>query len=74
MEELLTDEDLAKMSEHRFYFNMSLKDRLKIRNNMEALKAKHNISMSKVFRKVMLDFMDNDEFLKYIELIDDTVG
>ena len=74
MEDLLTDEDLAKFSEHRFYVNMSLKDRLKIRDNMETLKKKHNISQSEVFRTVMIKFMNDDEFLKYIGLLDDTVG
>ncbi len=69
MKESLTDEDLAKLKEHRFYVTMSLKDRLAIRDNMQNLKTKHDISLSKLFRKVMLEFMNDDDFLRYIGLL-----
>ena len=71
---LLTDDELEAISEHRFYFSMSLRDRIKIRDNMESLRKKHRISMSKLFRKVMLEYMNDDEFLKLIGLLDNPTG
>ncbi|OHE09364.1 MAG: hypothetical protein A2513_04345 [Sulfurimonas sp. RIFOXYD12_FULL_33_39] len=72
--ELLTKEDLAKVSEHRFYFRMSLEERMRIRDNMNNLKSKHELSMSEVLRKVMLEYMNDDEFLRFIGLLEQPTG
>ena len=68
-EKLLTEEELNEVTQHRFYISMSLKSRLKVRDNMEELKEKYNISQSKVLRKVMLEYMNDEEFLKYIGIL-----
>jgi len=72
MEDLLTDEDLAKVEQHTFYVNMTLKERLKVRDNMEQIKMRHDdikLNQSKVLRKVLIEFMNDDDFLKYIGVI-----
>ncbi len=66
-EALLTKEDLDKVSEHRFYFTMSLRHRIRIRRNMQSLKKKHDISLSDVFRKVMLKGITDADFVESIK-------
>ncbi len=76
-EALLTEEDLSKVTEHRFYITMSLRDRLKVRDNMEDMKKRHKgkaLTMSKVLRKVMLEYMNDDEFLEYIGILEKPTG
>ena len=68
-EALLTEEDLANVTEHRFYVNMSLSDRLKIRDNMLKMKKEHRVPMTEFLRVIMLKYMNDDEFLKYVGLI-----
>ncbi len=68
-EKLLTEEDLDEVTQHRFYISMSLRNRLKVRDNMEELKEKYDLSQSAVLRKVMLEFMNDEEFLKYIGVL-----
>jgi len=68
-EALLTEEELNKVEQHRFYISMSLRERIKIRKNMEELKEKHNISQSALLRKVMIEYMNDEEFLKYIGIL-----
>jgi len=72
-EKLLTKEELQEVSQHRFYVVMTLEQRIKVRKNMEELKERHkniNLSMSEVLRKVMLEYMNDDKFLKYIDVIE----
>jgi lipid II:glycine glycyltransferase (peptidoglycan interpeptide bridge formation enzyme) len=72
MENELTEEELSKIDQHRFYVNMSLKERLQVRDNMDALRERHNdikLNQSKVLRKVMIEFMNDDDFLRYIGLL-----
>jgi len=73
-EALLTEDDLKKISEHRFYVNMSLKDRLEIRKNMEQLRAEHKIYMSDVLKTVMLKYMNDKDFLNFIGLLEKPEG
>lgn len=72
MEKLLTDEDLAKVVQFRFYVNMTLKERLQVREKMDNLRERHNnikLNQTKVLRKVLIELLDDDEFLKSIKLL-----
>jgi len=72
-EKLLTKEDLQEVSQHRFFVVMTMEQRIQVRKNMEEMKERHDdikLNLSKVLRKVMLDYMNDDEFLKYIGLIE----
>lgn len=72
MENELSEEELSKVDQHRFYVNMTLKERLQVRDNMDALRERHNdikLNQSKVLRKVMIEFMNDDDFLQYIGLL-----
>lgn len=59
-----TEEELSKVSEHRFFVKMSLKNRLKIKRNMDRLRAEHRVTLSDVLRKVMLERLNDENFLK----------
>ena len=65
----LSDEDLEKEREFAFYVNMTLIEREEIRKNMKKLKSEIKIPMSRVLKKVLLEHMNDKEFLKYINLL-----
>jgi len=72
MEKELTEKDLAQVDQHTFYVNMTLKERLQVRDNMDKMRERHNdikLNQSKVLRKVLIEYMNDDEFLKYIGLL-----
>lgn len=76
-EALLTEDDLSSVTEHRFYITMSLRERLKVRDNMADMRKRHRkigLSMSAVLRKVMLEYMNDDDFLEYIGVLDKPIG
>ena len=66
-ETLLDKEDMEKVSEHRFYFKMSLRNRIRIRKNMEQLRKRRGLSMSEVFRIVMLKAIKDDDFIEILK-------
>ena len=73
-EKLLTDEELDHKSEHRFYVKMRLRDRIQIRDNMDKFKIKYKSSLSEVLRKVMLEHLDDEEFIEYLGIHKRTEG
>jgi len=67
-----TEEELETTDQYRFYINMTLRQRLKARDNMEDLKTRHDnikLNQSKVLRKVILEYMNDDDFLRYIGIL-----
>ena len=56
--------------ERVFYIAMDQNERETTRDNMKRLRKEYKISMSEVLRKVMIEHMNDEEFLKFIGLID----
>lgn len=52
--------------ERTFYIRLTDEERMQVRENMERLKDEHGISMSAVLRKVLLEHMNSDDFLRFI--------
>lgn len=60
---------MAKRDERVFYVAMTDEERELTRANMKKLKDKHDVTMSAVLRKVMIEYMNDDKFLKFIGVI-----
>jgi len=65
----LCEEDLEKESEFAFYVTMTLKERMEVRERMKNLRANRKIPMARVLKEVLLKHLDDEEFLKCINLL-----
>ena len=64
----LCEEDLEKESEFTFYVTMTLKERMEVREKMKRLRLKTKLPMARVLKEVLIKHLDDEEFLKYINL------
>ena len=64
----LCEEDLEKESEFTFYVTMTLKERMEVRRKMKRLREKTKLPMARVLKEVLIKHLDDEEFLKYINL------
>ncbi len=55
--------------ERVFYIAMDQSEREITRENMKRLRKDYKISMSEVLRKVMIEHMNDEDFLKFIGLV-----
>jgi len=59
----------GRKPEYKFFVAMTEEERETIRKNMENLRKEHKITLSALLRKVMIEHMNNEDFLKYIGLL-----
>lgn len=58
-----------RKTEYKFFVAMTDEEREKIKKNMLELRKTHNITLSKLLRKVMIEHMNDEEFLRFIKLL-----
>jgi len=64
-----TESELDEDKEFSFYVTMTYREREEVRKKMRILKSKIKIPMSTVIKKVLIEHLDDEEFLKYINLL-----
>lgn len=56
--------------ERVFYIAMNDKEREITRDNMKKLHSDYNLTMSEVLRTVMIKYMNDEDFLKFLGLVE----